>query len=390
MASTLARTATLPRRERTQTHSFVRTRPRRLLHVLPSFAVGGIQMRLARLINAFGPRFHHTILAIDGRKSCRDNIAREIGVSFAATPGKGGLLSRLTSDRAAIARAEPDLLLTYNWGAIEWAMANRVFGICPHVHFEDGFGPEEAQRQLCRRALLRRQALKRAMAVIVPSRTLESIAISQWRLPLEQLRYVPNGIDVDAFDAGASGPPLFARSRNEIIIGTVAPLRAEKNLGKLIGAFARIEVEHSLRLVIAGDGPERQALEILVERMGLGERVLFLGAVREPERALALYDIFALSSDTEQMPMTVLEAMAAELPIAASDIGDIRLMVSPANRGFIVAQNDEAALAVSLGALADDAKRRRDLGRLNRAYVRDTFPFSRMEDAYERIFAGKP
>jgi glycosyltransferase involved in cell wall biosynthesis len=390
MATTLARAATLPRRERTQPQSYARTRPRRLLHVMPSFAVGGIQMRLARLINAFGPRFHHTILAIDGRKSCRDNIEREIGVSFAATPGKGGLLGRLAADRAAIARAEPDLLLTYNWGAIEWAMANRAFGICPHVHFEDGFGPEEATRQLRRRALLRRLALKRAMAVVVPSRTLENIAIARWRLPPEQLRYVPNGIDVDAFDAEASGPPLFARSRNEIIIGTVTPLRPEKNLGRLIGAFARIEIKHSLRLVIAGDGPERLSLEDLVRRKGLAGRVLFLGAVREPERALALYDIFALSSDTEQMPMTVLEAMAAELPIAASDIGDIRLMVSPANRGFITAQNDEAALAVSIGALADDARRRKELGRLNRAYVSDTFPFSRMADAYARIFGGKP
>jgi len=65
-------------------------------------------------------------------------------------------------------------------------------------------------------------------------------------------------------------------------------------------------------------------------------------------------------------------------------------MVSPANRGFITAQNDEADLAVSLGALADDARRRKELGRLNRAYVRDVFPFSRMEEVYERIFGGKP
>ncbi len=347
-------------------------------------------MRLTRIINAFGPRFRHTILSIDGKKSCRYGIERQLGVAISSAPAEGGLWARISSNRATMTQAAPDLLLTYNWGTIEWAMTDRIFGICPHIHFEDGFGPEEAQGQLRRRAILRRLALKRAIAVVVPSHTLETIAISQWRLPPDQVRYVPNGIDVDAFDVSAAGPPLFMRGSNEIVIGTVAPLRAEKNLARLIRAFAQVKSQRSLRLVIAGDGPERGALEDLVRRMGLAERVLFLGAVREPERVLALYDIFALSSDTEQMPMTVLEAMAAELPVVATDVGDIRQMVAPANRAFIPTKTAETALAASLGALADDARRRRELGRLNRAHVRVTFPFSRMAAAYERIFAGKP
>lgn len=383
-------TTTLARHDRAQPGTGPRVRPRHLLHVLPSFAVGGIQMRLTRIINAFGPRFRHTILSIDGKKSCRYGIERQLGVAISSAPAEGGLWARISSNRATMAQASPDLLLTYNWGTIEWAMADRIFGICPHIHFEDGFGPEESQRQLRRRVMLRRLALKRAVAVVVPSRTLETIAISQWRLPPNQVRYVPNGIDVDAFDVSAAGPPLFARSSNEIVIGTVAPLRAEKNIACLIRAFAQVKSQRSLRLVIAGDGPERAALEDLVRRMGLADRVLFLGAVREPERVLALYDIFALSSDTEQMPMTVLEAMAAELPIVATDVGDIRQMVAPANRAFISTRPAETALAASLGALADDARRRRELGRLNRAHVRATFPFSRMAAAYERIFAGKP
>ncbi len=383
-------TMTLARHERAHPGSLPRVRPRHLLHVLPSFAVGGIQMRLTRIINAFGPRFRHTILSIDGKKSCRYGIERELGVAISSAPAEGGLWARISSNRAAMSQAAPDLLLTYNWGAIEWAMADRIFGICPHIHFEDGFGPEEAQGQLRRRAMLRRLALKRAVAVIVPSRTLETIAISQWRLPPDQVRYVPNGIDVEAFDASATGTPLFARSRNEIVIGTVAPLRAEKNLARLIRAFAQFKNQRSLRLVIAGDGPERAALEDLARRIDLAERVLFLGAVKEPERALALYDIFALSSDTEQMPMTVLEAMAAELPIVATDVGDIRQMVAPANRTFITSKAAESALTASLATLADDARRRKELGRLNRIHVRATFPFSRMAAAYERIFEGKP
>jgi len=165
-----------------------------------------------------------------------------------------------------------------------------------------------------------------------------------------------------------------------------APLRPEKNLARLIRAFARIPAGAPLRLVLAGDGPERPALEALVRSLNLSKRVLFLGPVREPQRALALFDIFALSSDTEQMPMTVLEAMAMGLPIASVDVGDVKLMVAPGNRAFVIPRGDEAALASALAALAFDETRRRDLGRLNRAQVRMNFPWQRMVDTYTRLY----
>jgi len=381
MTLTLARAATTPRAPRPAQPS-----ARHLVHVLPGFGVGGIQIRLARLINTLGDRFRHTILTINGQDGCRDRLDPALGVAIEAAPVKGGLFSRVDADAQRLASLRPDLLLTYNWGAIEWAMANRLLAHRRHIHAEDGFGPEEAERQLRRRIMLRRWALRRAETLIVPSRTLESIAIAQWRLPPERVRYVPNGIDADDFAATAAGMPLFARAGDEIVIGTVAPLRPEKNLARLIRAFARIPAGAPLRLVLAGDGPERPALEALVRSLNLSKRVLFLGPVREPQRALALFDIFALSSDTEQMPMTVLEAMAMGLPIASVDVGDVKLMVAPGNRAFVIPRGDEAALASALAALAFDETRRRDLGRLNRAQVRMNFPWQRMVDTYTRLY----
>ncbi|HZL60546.1 MAG TPA: glycosyltransferase [Stellaceae bacterium] len=381
MTLTLARAATTPRAPRPAQPS-----ARHLVHVLPGFGVGGIQIRLARLINALGGRFRHTILTINGQDGCRDRLDPALGVAIEAAPVKGGLFSRVDADAQRLASLRPDLLLTYNWGAIEWAMANRLLAHRRHIHAEDGFGPEEAERQLRRRIMLRRWALRRAETLIVPSRTLESIAIAQWRLPPERVRYVPNSIDADDFAATAAGAPLFARAADEIVIGTVAPLRPEKNLARLIRAFARIPAGAPLRLVLAGDGPERPALEALARSQNLSKRVLFLGPVREPQRALALFDIFALSSDTEQMPMTVLEAMAMGLPIASVDVGDVKLMVAPGNRAFVTSRGDEAALASALAALALDETRRRDLGRLNRAQVRMNFPWQRMVDTYARLY----
>lgn len=365
-------------------------RPQRLLHVLPSFAVGGIQIRLTRLVNAFGRRYHHTIVSLDGNALCRDRLDADLDVTIVAgPPGDQALVSRLLACRAFVRREAPDLLLTYNWGAIEWALANRLFGLARHVHFEDGFGPDEIDQQLPRRMMMRRWALSGADQIIVPSRRLAAIALNDWRLDATRLRHIPNGIDVDAFRAGQrrEEAPLFARDPGEVIVGTIAPLRREKNLARLVRAFAALPATPRARLMIAGDGSERGALQAMARDLGLADRIVFLGPVADPARVLASVDVFALSSDTEQMPLTILEAMAAALPVAAVDVGDVRHMLAPTNRILVAAREDEAGFAAALGRLVGDAELRRELGRRNEAHVRETYPWRRMVEAYDRVFA---
>src|SRR6185437_14374501 len=128
------------------------------------------------------------------------------------------------------------------------------------------------------------------------------------------------------------------------VIGTVAALRPEKNLSRLLRAFRLVRERMPCRLLIAGDGEERASLEKQAEFLGLREQVLFTGHVQETERIYAALDLFALSSDTEQMPTTVVEAMASGLPVAAVDVGDISQMVAAENRPFVTERN-EASLA---------------------------------------------
>ena len=363
-------------------------KPRHVLHVLPGFGVGGIQVRLARIINALGPHFRHTIVSLSGDTGCGERFDDTANVAVEVATPRGGLLARLGAAAHRIHAAAPDLLATYNWGAIEWAMANRLRVGARHCHFEDGFGPDESEHPLWHRGVLRRLALAQTEAVVVPSHTLEEIAIKRWRLREARVLYLPNGIEASEFRQPVGGASPFQRRADEIVIGTVAPLRPEKNLGRLLNAFARLD-DRTTRLVIAGDGTERSALEAVAQRLGIADRVRFLGAVREPQRVLAYFDIFALSSDTEQMPMTVLEAMAAGLPIAAVEVGDVKHMVAPANRAFIVPRGD-TTLATALATLIADAGRRHALGRINRAHVTAVFPFARMIEAYARLFEGQP
>jgi glycosyltransferase involved in cell wall biosynthesis len=317
--------------------------PALILHVFPSFAVGGAQMRMATLANRFGPRFRHAIIALDQQTACRDQLDPQLDVQLIAPPRPARALpARLRAIRALLRRIAPDLLITSNWGAIEWAMARPLARIARHIHTEDGFGPEEHQTQLPRRVLTRRLVLRQS-DVVVPSTLLHQAARNIWRLPEPRIHYIPNGIDLTRFTPN----PSLANSRTNpdrtdpgLTILCVAGLRPEKNIARLLRALALARLSPAPHLLIAGDGPERAALQTLATDLAL--KVTFLGNIADPAPLYQTADLFALSSDTEQMPLSVIEAMASGLPVIATAVGDISAMVAEANLPLLTAPNDQA------------------------------------------------
>jgi glycosyltransferase involved in cell wall biosynthesis len=367
-----------------------------LLHVFSTFAVGGPQTRFAALANRLGAKYRHTIFALDGDLACVARLDPDIDAKAVALRlPKGGAinLANLFRIRRRLATTRPDVLLTYNWGAIEWVLAERWRPLVPrHIHLEDGFGPDEsADRQLLRRVLLRRFVLGSGVRVVVPSQTLLRIATATWRLPPRSVVYIPNGIDADRFaeQADQSFDALLDTADGHLIVGSLGGLRREKNLARLIRIFAALSVELPARLVIAGEGPEMPALATLAKSFGVADRVILMGSIDRPERLLGYFDVFALSSDTEQMPYSILEAMAAGLPIVATDVGDVADMVAPENRPFVVAARDEAQFTAGLAQLLTDADRRRRLGAANQSRVRAHFAIGKMVAAYDVLFGGE-
>lgn len=359
------------------------------LHVFPTFGVGGVPIRIANVVNHFGRRYRHTIVALDGVHDARSRLRPELDVDLVdlRVRKENHLQTLLTFARTLRAR-RPDLLLTYNWGSTEWALLNTFMRRGPHIHFESGFGPDESERQVPRRVLFRRVALWGASLVVVPSSTLFDLAINTWRLNSDRVAYIPNGVDCARF-AAAPVPgaiPGFTRAAGETIVGTLAPLRAEKNLGRLLRAFAALPADPKLRCVIVGDGPERGRLQALAGELGIAGRTVFAGHIEAPEHVLGFFDIFAISSDTEQMPNTVLQAMAAGLAIAGVDVGDVKPMIAPANRPLIAAKADERGFAAALRRLVDEPALRADLGSRNAAHVQATYDQSRMFAAYGELF----
>ena len=358
-----------------------------LLHVFSTFAVGGPQTRFATIVERLGPKYRHLIVSMSGRNEASALLPADIDcrlIPIRNTPRSP--LANAWRFARQLRQLNPDLLITYNWGALEWAVGNRFGPKFPHIHIEDGFGPDEASARFKRRIWLRQVGLARARLIVVPSRSLERIACEEWKFPAARVRYLPNGVDTQRFGTSvALADRAFVKRPGELIVGTCAALRPEKNLARLIRAFAACRPQNA-RLVICGDGSERQALEAAARANGIADKVLFTGYLAKPELALAGFDIFAMSSDTEQMPYGLLEAMAAGLPVAATDVGDIKAMVSDINRPFIVNVADEAALTGALRSLMRDPAMRTKLAATNLIKARAEFSIQTMIAAYDRLF----
>ena len=360
-----------------------------ILHVFPSFGIGGVPLRMVRVINHMGRRFRHTVIALDNNFEAADGFTGDLDLTLSPSPdGKKGALHGVLGSALALRKLRPDLLVTYNWGSIEWAMANRLSPVSRHIHIEAGFSQREADWQIGRRVLFRRWALARCALVVVPSRLLEDLAHRTWRLPPDRVTYVPNGVDVARFSSPLRDiVPGFTRRPNELVVGTVAPLRPEKNVGRLLRVFATLNSSLAARLVVAGDGAERSALQRLAGELGIADRVIFTGRAA-PEMVLGTFDIFALSSDTEQMPNALLEAMAASRAVAAVNVGDVKSIVCEDNRDFIVARDDAPAFAAAITQLLRDPEKRQALGLKNRERVAAAFSQERMFAAYSELFAA--
>ncbi|WP_313808497.1 glycosyltransferase [Sphingobium sp.] len=362
----------------------MRPEPPRLLHVHGSFSLGGKEARAVRLMNLWGDRAHHSIVsAAPHLMSARDAIDPAISVDFPESPPLAGRPSLKRFKAIARFLSGYDLILSYNWGAMDAVMAHRIHGGPPLIHHEDGFNADEAGGLKPQRNLYRRLALHGAHGLVIPSISLDSIARKVWRQPAAKVHLIRNGIDTARYaqPPAAGALPLLHHASGKLLVGTLAGLRAVKNIPRLVRAVA--PHRDRLRLVVVGEGPQREAIMAEARSHGLDD-ICMAGFMSEPWRFMGLFDIFALSSDSEQFPISLVEAMAAGLPVVSTDVGDVTHMVAPENRPFVVA--DEAGLSGALAALADDADLRGRLGEANRLRARRDFTEEAMVAAYAALY----
>jgi glycosyltransferase involved in cell wall biosynthesis len=179
-----------------------------------------------------------------------------------------------------------------------------------------------------------------------------------------------------------------ARARPEdepATVVSVGRLKYPKDGATLLRAAALLS-DRDWRLEIVGDGPDREELEALRRALALGENVRFAGGRSDVPSLLAAAGVFVLSSRSEGLPISVLEAMAAGLPVVASDVGGLREQVVDGETGLLVPAGDPERLADALRSLLDDAPRRAAMGAAGRARAEELFDLPRFRAAHLDLY----
>ncbi len=361
--------------------------PARILHVFATFDLGGPQARTCRLIASLPASWEHLVLAADGRTGAASALPARAGVEARSLPPLPKSPRRFLSLRRLLRRSSADLVCTYNWGAIEAAAAAVLPPRLPLLHHEEGFRPDEAGHQKLRRVVFRRAVLRRAAGLVVPAGSLARIARQSWRVPAERIHRIPNGVDPEHFRPADPEARRRARARFGLpasahVVGSVGGLRAVKDHALLLRAAATLD--EPPWILLAGEGPQRPALEALATDLGLSERTRFAGFLEDPAEAYAALDLFALPSRSEQMPLALVEAMACGLPVVATAVGDVEEIL--AGGGLTVPPGEPQAFARALATLLADEDLRRRLGAANRRRVRAQYPLAKTLESYTALY----
>ncbi len=357
-----------------------------IVHVLSSYGVGG-QERVA-LDLAIGQKARgHEVSVISLAPAPDGAMAAEFaaaGIPTGRVEKREGLdLSLVPRLAQALRERRTDIVHTHNpqpliYGAPAARLARAVV-----VHTKHGLNPGGRGQRLLRRA-----AAQLTHAFVAVSETTAQQALLQRDTVSTKLHTIPNGIRLDRYAPDAEAR---AAARVELglgdawVVGTVGRLDASKNQAMLVRAMAPI-LSSRVRLVIIGEGDARPEVEAVVETLAEPRWVVMTGRRMDVPKLVHAFDVFALSSTTEGLPLVVPEAMAAGLPIVTTAVGGLPSVVDDQATGLVVPV-DVRALSKALAALAADHERARAMGARGRRVALARFSSDRMVDAYLDLYA---
>lgn len=364
-------------------------RPLSIVHVLGSLHVGGGE-RIALLLGQRHVGEGHRVAVVSLEQPPGGGLFAEFaqaGITVHTVPKGPGfdssLFPRLYSKFREI---RPDVVHTHNPPPQIYAIGPAKLAGARVVHTKHGPHPDTWHRLWLRRA---GAALADSFVVISPSTA--DFAREIHEASPSKMHIVQNGTDLDRFSLDGVvrkamrtqlGVPDSAR-----LVGTVGRMAKVKNHALLVRALAPL-LGPELHLAIAGGGAEASATAELVEALGVKAHVHLVGEIRDIPAFLSALDVFALSSDTEGLPLSITEAMGVSLPVVSTSVGGVPQVVIEGETGLLVPKGDEAALRAAIRKLIADPLLASDMGKRGRTVALERYSAERMARQYMALYRG--
>jgi len=354
----------------------------KIVHVLHSFGVGGMEKGVATLIRHASDDIEHAVVCLTrSGDTVRQLPAGTEVIELGKAPGNS--LQFVLRLARALKSLHPTVVHTRNWGGTDGVLASRMAGICSVVHSEHGFGSENPLGNNQKRVWI-----YRLLSILVKEYICVSKPLARWLREIVRVRkpisQIYNGIDIECYKPGfdSSLRADLGIPTQSFVIGIIASLYPIKDHATLIGAFNKLRrTETDIYLVIVGEGAERERLEALPT-----EGVLFLGNRNDVPRILRALDVFVLCSLNEGISNTILEAMASGLPVIASNVGGNPDLVLDGITGWLFPAGDVEVLTDRLNAYLHSPDARRMHGEQGREAAVKRYSISSMVHGYETVW----
>jgi sugar transferase (PEP-CTERM/EpsH1 system associated) len=355
------------------------------MHVVYALRPGGMEFGVVKLVNGLDPaRVRSGICSTKPAGQLKQFLASDVAL-FELQRRDGNDPGLIRDLYRLFRRERPDIVHTHAWGTlVEGLVAARLARVPFVIHGEHG----TLQLRAHQRWVQRRAWASADQVLSVSSRLAERIA-RETGFPLSRIRTIRNGVDLSRFahisreDARArlgigGGGPLA------VAVGRLVPVKDHMMLLEAMALLRRDDVD--VTLAVAGDGPLQSALVERASTLGIGNCIRFLGHRDDVDVVLAAGDIFVLSSASEGLSNTILEAMAAGLPVIATRVGGADEMVEDGVTGLLVPPHSPQELASAMATVLRDAPHRRLMGSAGRARVEAEFSLFTMVRRYEQMY----
>ncbi len=385
---------TLIKEEKKRATSSAEDEPPAAMFLLSTLRIGGSERKVVRIANFLCSRGHGVHIGyLNGPHTLLQELHPSISVVCLDRVGKFSLpaVFRL---KKYVRGARISRIICVNLYPLLYAMALKYFvstrGIsCVLLINTTVFLTTKQLWQM----FLYSRLMKRADRIVFGCRFQLEQWIRQYGLIRARCEYIYNGVDHDWYsppmvkEEGIDSRRSYGLDPGQFVVGSVGGLRPEKQHKDLIAVADRLVKENdSFRVLLVGDGPERAQLENLVKEKRLGEKVLFLGEVRDVRPALAIMDVFVLTSvAVETFSNAALEAMSMGKPVILSDVGGACEMVSHGLNGFVYQKGKVEELVLLLRKIMESPQTRLQLGENARRIVVQKFTFSQMVHQYEKL-----
>jgi len=375
---------------------------KKILHVVHSLQVGGLENGLVNLLNRLDPeRFKQTVCCLTSAGKFAERIRIPSVEIIELNMPAGQFRFPLVRLAKMFHRLSPNIVHTRGWPTVDAVFAARCARVSHLVHGEHGREHSDIDGNNWKRNQVRRLVGHVVDRYVIVCDFFRLWLNEMCRVKNERIVYIPNGVDTEKFRPLDCGSVLKARPSelrerfrcqlgfppDTLLIGTVGRLDPVKDFPTLMKGFRQIKDSFSgAKLVIVGDGPVRSNLSRLGEELGLDSSLIWLGERNDIPELLRSFDIFVQTSIFEGMSNTILEAMASSLPIIATDTGGNPEVVSNGENGILVPVGGVTELSVALQKYLSDPVLRYKHGSNSRRRAIDCFDLSLMAARYAELY----